>query len=165
MQCLITRKLPILKTHLCLPFSEPSPVLTKDNQPRLTLLWVLCLKVTLLDLPFSHSLPSWTLHQAAVIFFLLLLTFQNIVYFPSAWLMSGEELIQHRHTRQLAPGRAILSLCCWQPRAGGEEAVTCLAVVTAGDGCQQQGWDAARSLAGMALAPHCKTSAGMGQLH
>lgn len=113
----------------------------------------------------SPSLPSQTLRQVAVTFFLLLLTFQNIVYFPSAWLMSGEEPIQRRHAGQLAPGRAILSLCCWQPGGRGAEAVTCLAALTAGEGCQRQGWDGARSLAGTAPALHCETSAGMGQLH
>lgn len=87
------------------------------RQPPLTLLW----EVGALpqgDLPRFNSLSllsqCWTLRQVAVTFFVILLTFQNIVYFPPAWLMSGEELIQRRHTRQLALGRAILSLCCWQ---------------------------------------------------
>lgn len=170
MKCLITRKIPVLKTNLfSFLWAKYSP--HKRQITSLTMLGELGAlpqgdppRFTSLSHTHASLLPS-RLCQAAVIFFLLLLTFQNIVYFPSGWLMSGKELIQHRHTRQLALGRAILSLCCWQPRARDGEAVTWLAALTAGEECQWQGWDGARSLAEMALALHCKTSAGIGQLH
>lgn len=42
--------------------------------------------------------------------------------------------------------------------------VTCLAGLTAGEGCQWQGWDGARTLAGTALGLHGETSAGIENL-
>lgn len=60
MQCLITRKLHILKpTSLFLLLGQVQPSQKTNNHLSLRCEeWVLCLKVTLLDLPLSLSLPG-----------------------------------------------------------------------------------------------------------
>jgi len=55
-----------------------------------------------------------------------------------------------------------LLLAAERTRRGGGDLPSAL---TAGEGCQWQGWDGARSLAGTAPALHYETSAGTGQLH